>query len=219
MSASRFTDTHVLYHVTSGQCDLAGRASPSTWDLPLGSQTPSDHKHLGAEPLISRQWQRKRSPSISLPHALSAEPFYLWTILGRRSRVLPFTSAFRFTDTCAGVEPFQLRINSLQRKQSPSMLHLPLGSQTLWCWTFFTFGQYMAEEAESFHVSICQMSTRHQFSWQANSEEAESFQIKHTTIRIEPICSTCRTNVAYHRVTYRHVLILEATEIPHTYMW
>ena len=50
-------------------------------------------------------------------HALSAEPFYLRTILARGSRVLPCTSASRFTDTCAGAEPFHLRTNSWQRKQ------------------------------------------------------------------------------------------------------
>ena len=179
------------------------------------------YKHSGAEPFISRQWQRKGSPSICLPlgsHALSAEPFHLQTILGRGSRVIPFTFTSRFIDTNAGVEPFHHWTNPWQRKQSPSNLYVPLGSQTLWCWTFSTSGQYMAEEVESFHVTSASRFTdtevvKHYISsngWQrkqspfmylqgpqeinlaANFEEAESFQI-HTTIRTEPICLTCRT--------------------------
>ena len=74
--------------------------------------------------------------------------FHLWAIHGRGSRVLPYVTSAS---------------RFIDTEVHGGTLHLR---------------QLMAEEAESFHVSICLMSTRHQFSCQANSEEAESFQNK-----------------------------------------
>ena len=119
-SASRFTDTHVLYHVTSVQCSLAGKASPSTWDLLLGPQTLRCW-------ITDLQTMAKEAKSF---HMLASRftcaqrwTIYLQTILGRESRVLPFTSASRFTDT-------------LYR-----------------CWTIWPQDKFMAEEAESFQFT------------------------------------------------------------------
>ena len=143
-----------LNHFTSGQF-LAEEAESFHLHLPLGSQTLS----------VYMCW------TISPPDKFMAE----------EAEFFQFTSASRFTDTCTGVEPFHLWTNSWQRKRSPSSLHLPLGSQTLWCWTFFTFGQYMWPAMRKgticnspwilsyYHYSLLQRSYFHSWKFWLNS--------------------------------------------------
>ena len=153
ISASRFTDTHVLYHVTSGQCSLAGRASPSTWDFPLGSQTPSGPQTLRCWTIdLQTMWKEAKSFHMLASTFTCAQ---YWTILPLEFLAgeaelfhlhLPLVPVQMLNSFTFG------QIHVRESRVLPVYICLWV-HRHLMLNLFFTSGQYMAEKVEFFHVT------------------------------------------------------------------